>query len=146
MNRNWQAVGAVITKRLRDLRITQAELAKRACVSKAIVREIQHNTIQRRRSARTLEALSIALELPPIYLATVLTGGPLPTIEPLTDPDNTLGERLDAVEQILATLVLRLDQLLTPRRPIAHPQRPPHAHQPPRPQPRQHTPHLDPRP
>ena len=58
---DWTAVSTAVKGRVRELGLTQRELAQRSNVSLAIVREIQRNTAQRRRSARTLEALSVAL-------------------------------------------------------------------------------------
>ncbi|GAA3033618.1 helix-turn-helix domain-containing protein [Actinokineospora globicatena] len=145
---DWDAVSAAVNHRMRELRMTQAELVRQSGLSKALVQEIRHNLVQRRRSTRTLEALSTALELPALYLTNVLTGGPLPHIAPPAEADDDpIAERLDALEQLLATLVLRVDRVLArhPRlNPHANTRKPPHA-QPPRPQPRPHTPHLDPR-
>ena len=61
MPEDWAAVAAAIDARVRELGWRQRELSERAKVSHAIVREIQHHVVERRRSARTLEALSTAL-------------------------------------------------------------------------------------
>jgi hypothetical protein len=58
---NWAAVARVISDRVRELGWRQRELAERSRVSAAVVREIQLHTVERRRSPRTLESLSVAL-------------------------------------------------------------------------------------
>ena len=72
MAEDWSAVAQAINARMAELGISQRELIARSHVSKAIVREIQHDVVRRRRSARTLEALSIALDWHPGHLAAVL--------------------------------------------------------------------------
>ena len=47
---------------------------ERSNIALSIVREIRNNTVQRRRSGRTLEALSVALGWHPRHLAAVLLG------------------------------------------------------------------------
>jgi transcriptional regulator with XRE-family HTH domain len=71
---NWAAVAQAISGRVRELGWRQRELAERSHVSVAVVREIQRHTVERRRSPRTLEALSVALGWEPEYLHRVLTG------------------------------------------------------------------------
>ena len=78
MTEDWAAVARAIDRRLHELGLRQRELAQRAHVSQAIVRELQHNTAQRRRSTRTLEALSLALDWHPRHLHAVLQGKPEP--------------------------------------------------------------------
>ncbi|SES28399.1 hypothetical protein SAMN04487818_109330 [Actinokineospora terrae] len=70
----WAGVAKVITDRLVVLGWRQRQLAERANVSQAIVRELQYDTNRRRRSARTLEALSVALGLHPSHLLDVALG------------------------------------------------------------------------
>src|SRR4051812_16793718 len=95
--------------RLSDLGLRQRDLAERAHVSQAIVRELQHNTRQRRRSARTLEALSLALEWHPRYLQAVLDGQPSPDEpEPVDRPADMLAARLTAIETQLQSIEQRL--------------------------------------
>ena len=72
MTEDWVAVANAIKERVNELGWRQRELAQRSHVSQAIVRELQHHTVERRRSARTLEALSLALGWPPQHLAAVL--------------------------------------------------------------------------
>ena len=71
---NWAAVARAISDRVRELGWRQRELAERSHVSVAVVREIQRHTVERRRSPRTLEALSVALGWEPEHLDRVLKG------------------------------------------------------------------------
>jgi transcriptional regulator with XRE-family HTH domain len=72
---DWAAVAAAINERLRELGWQQQQLAERSNVSPSTVREIQRHTVERRRSPRTLESLSVTLGWRPDYLSTVLAGG-----------------------------------------------------------------------
>ena len=71
---NWAAVAQAISGRVRELGWRQRELAERSHVSVAVVREIQRHTVERRRSPRTLEALSVTLGWEPAHLNRVLKG------------------------------------------------------------------------
>src|SRR5450755_3818483 len=71
---NWAAVARAISDRVRELGWRQSELAGRSHVSVAVVREIQRHTVERRRSRRTLEALSVALGWDREHLDRVLKG------------------------------------------------------------------------
>jgi transcriptional regulator with XRE-family HTH domain len=71
---NWAAVARAISDRVRELGWRQRELAERSHVSVAVVREIQRHTVERRRSPRTLQALSVALGWEPEHLDRVLRG------------------------------------------------------------------------
>lgn len=112
MAKGWEAVADVISKRMEELDITQAELAHRAGASIQTVRELQQNLFERKRSPRTLAAFSTALGLPPEHLAKIHAG------EDPGDPDagdpvlaelaelktavTSITDRLDAIEQRLA--------------------------------------------
>jgi transcriptional regulator with XRE-family HTH domain len=112
MSEDWAAVAKAINERVNELGWLQRELAKRSHVSQAIVREIQHNVVKRRRSPRTLESLSIALGWHPQHLDSVLRGRrPAGTDEPVTDGGDTLWSRLDALEQQMGEITERLDDL-----------------------------------
>lgn len=50
MAEDWSAVAKAINERVNELGWRQRELAERSHVSQAIVREIQHCTVERRRS------------------------------------------------------------------------------------------------
>ena len=68
MSEDWAAVATAMTQRVHELGWRQRELAERSGVSQAIVRELQHHTVERRRSPRTLAALSTALGWHPSHL------------------------------------------------------------------------------
>lgn len=106
---DWAAVAAAMSRRLAELGMRQRDLAERAHVSQAIVRELQHNTAQRRRSARTLEALSVALGWHPRHLHSVLSGAPVPDrSEPVALPGDVVAGRLAAIEAQLRSIEARL--------------------------------------
>ena len=111
MSEDWSAVAKAIDGRLGELGWRQRELAERAQVSQAIVRELQHNTAQRRRSARTLEALSAALGWRPGHLSAVLTGGSLPDEAAL--PADAVVTRLSSIDDRLRAVEDRLTELVT---------------------------------
>ncbi len=75
MSENWAAVAREVNSRAAALGLKQRELAERSGVSLAIVREIQHDKIRRRRNPRTLAALSIALQRHPDHLSVLLRDG-----------------------------------------------------------------------
>jgi transcriptional regulator with XRE-family HTH domain len=108
VGQDWAAVAAAMSRRLAELGMRQRDLAERAHVSQAIVRELQHNTRQRRRSARTLEALSVALGWHPRYLQALLDGQPPPDgTEPAVPPADLAG-RLSVIEAHLRSIEQRL--------------------------------------
>ena len=112
MTEDWAAVARAINQRSAELGLSQRELIKRSDVSKAIVSEIQNNTVQRRRSARTLEALSLALDWHPGHLAAVLAGRRPPELgEPTVRSDDDVPARLAVIEYRLAEISQRLDDL-----------------------------------
>jgi hypothetical protein len=106
---NWAAVARAISDRVRELGWRQRELADRSRVSAAIVREIQRHTVERRRSPRTLQALSVTLGWQPEHLDKVLkahaSGGN-------TVPDSAaLWSRLDSLESRLTEISELLSEL-----------------------------------
>jgi transcriptional regulator with XRE-family HTH domain len=106
---DWAAVARVINERMRELGLNQRELIERSQVSKATVGELCHNSAQRRRSARTLEALSMALEWHPQHLVAVLKGQRAPDIgEPVSRSDDDVPGRLAAIEYRLAQIETQL--------------------------------------
>lgn len=114
VSEDWAAVAKAINERVHELGWRQRELAERSRVSQAIVRELQHHTVERRRSARTLESLSVALGWHPHHLDAVLHGRrPPEPNEPVADHDETLWSRLDSLEQRLDEITERLDDLKT---------------------------------
>jgi len=112
VSEDWNAVAKAINERVNELGWRQRELAERSRVSQAIVRELQHHTVERRRSTRTLESLSVTLGWHPQHLDAVLHGRrPPEPNEPVTDREDTLWSRLDALEQRLDEITERLDDL-----------------------------------
>src|SRR6266568_927188 len=65
MARDWVAVAEAMKGRLAELDMTQAELVQRSRLAPMTIRELVHNTAQRRRSDQTLAAVSEALGWPP---------------------------------------------------------------------------------
>jgi transcriptional regulator with XRE-family HTH domain len=109
VSEDWAAVAQAISQRMTELGINQAELIERSQVSKATVGELHHNSAQRRRSARTLEALSMALGWHPQHLAAVLKSQRVPDIgEPVSRSDDDIPGRLSAIEYRLAQIEERL--------------------------------------
>lgn len=109
VSEDWAAVARAINQRMAELDLSQRELIARSQVSKATVREIQHNTAQRRRSDRTLEALSLALDLHAGHLAAVLASRRPPELgEPVLRGDDDISGRLAVVEHQLREITDRL--------------------------------------
>jgi transcriptional regulator with XRE-family HTH domain len=112
VSEDWVAVSHAITERVNELGWRQRELAQRAHVSQAIVRELQHHTIERRRSARTLEALSVALGWHPQHLAALLHSRTPPELgEPISDNGRTVSSRLDAIDERLSEITDLLHEM-----------------------------------
>lgn len=112
MSEDWAAVAKAINQRVEELGLRQKELAERSHVSLAIVREVQHNLVERRRSPRTLESLSTALGWHPQHLEAVLRDRKPPEVgDPVVDLADTLWTRMDRVEERLEDITDRLDAL-----------------------------------
>jgi transcriptional regulator with XRE-family HTH domain len=117
---DWAAVANAINKRVAELGWRQRELAERSHVSLAIVREIQRHTVERRRSPRTLESLSVALGWAPNHLDQVLNGHVPSTAAKYTPEDiATLSARLEALEgqmgeviELLSAVKARVETLI----------------------------------
>jgi hypothetical protein len=110
---DWAAVARAINQRSAELGFRQRDLIERSHVSKAIVGEITRNAVQRRRSARTLEALSLALDWHPQHLSAVLSGRTPPAVgEPIYRFDeDDVPVRLSAIEHQLREITDRLDEI-----------------------------------
>lgn len=108
MAKDWDAVAEAISARLVELEMTQAELASRAGVALMTVRELQHNLTPRRRSPRTLNAVSEALGWPPDRITQILDGDATGGAE---EVDRSLRDELDGVRRELSAVVERLDAL-----------------------------------
>jgi hypothetical protein len=104
---DWAAVARAISERVRELGWRQRELAERSHVSMAVVREIQRHTVERRRSRRTLESLSVALGWEPERLDAVLKGRAQEAAgrSQVRADAAALWSRLDAVEGMLDEIV-----------------------------------------
>jgi hypothetical protein len=114
VSEDWTAVAKAINERVNELGWRQRELAERSRVSQAIVRELQHHTVERRRSTRTLASLSVTLGWHPEHLYAVLHGRQPPDVDDeVSDRTDTLWSRLDSLEQRLDEITERLDDLKT---------------------------------
>ncbi len=108
---DWAAVARAISGRVRELGWRQRELAERSHVSVAVVRELQRHTVERRRSPRTLEALSVALGWEPEHLHRVLTGHARQSGGDTAPDTAALRSRLDSFESRLAEILRLLTEL-----------------------------------
>ncbi len=111
MSEHWATVAEAINERVDQLGWRQRELAERSQVSQAIVREIQHHTVERRRSSRTLESLSTTLGWHPQHLGALLHGRTPPVLEESSAGSQAIQSRLDGFEERLAEINERLDEL-----------------------------------
>ena len=102
MTGDWTAVASAINQRMTALDRSQGEVIKRSGLAKQTVGEIQHNTVQRNRSRRTLEAFSGALDWHPDHLAAVLEGRTPPEVgAPYTRSAEDIPARFDIIEHRL---------------------------------------------
>lgn len=113
MEPNWAAVAEAINTRLAELKMTQQELAHRSGVSVATLRELQRNYQPKRRSPRTLAAISEGLRWPPHYLSRVLDGAQ--SAEPEGEVD-ALRAAVDELKVQVAVLDDRLSRIEAGRR------------------------------
>lgn len=111
MTDDWAAVARAIKERKYELGLNQRQLGERANVSKQTIGELENNSVNRRRSARTLRAVSVGLDWHPDHLAAVLAGlTPPPTAEPVPRTDDDVPGHFSVVEHYLRQL---LDQVST---------------------------------
>jgi hypothetical protein len=107
---DWAAVARAVNERATELGLRQRDLIERSRLSKAVVGELVRNAAPRRRSARTLEALSAALDWHPQHLAAVVAGREPPSVgEPVYRPGD-VPARLAAIEHQLRVIANRLDE------------------------------------
>jgi len=112
VSEDWAAVAWAVSERVRELGWRQRELADRSHVSQAVVREIQRHTVERRRSRRTLESLSVALGWEPERLDAVLKGRARPVAGNHAAIDSAaIWSRLDALEGRLDEIVKLISEL-----------------------------------
>lgn len=104
MPKDWDAVATAIRQRLAELDMTQAALVRQSGLAPMTVRELLFNEAPRRRSARTLEAVSTALRWPAGHLATVLEGGSqdVSTVDGQTDLARLAAEVADLRTRVSA--------------------------------------------
>jgi transcriptional regulator with XRE-family HTH domain len=100
---DWEVVAKALDHRLDELGWTQTVLAQRSRVSSATIRELLHGA-ERRRNARTLQDVSIALGWHPDHLGATLYGRPPPAPDLAGAGGKPLQEHLEAI-------YIRLDQL-----------------------------------
>ena len=105
MSEDWVAVAEAITGRMRELKMSQRDLAVHSNVSVATIREIQRHRIHRRRNPRTLESLSESLGWTRQHLDAVLNGRPPQDPGEGAGDDTDLRFRLEQLEQRLDTIV-----------------------------------------
>lgn len=112
MSEDWTAVSRAINERLAELGLNQRELIERSRLSKGVVSQLMRNvTPQPRRSVRTLEALSTALDWHPQHLSAVVAGREPPSVsEPVYRPED-VPARLAAIEHQLREITDRLDEM-----------------------------------
>lgn len=126
MAEDWAAVAKAINDRVKELGWRQRELAERSQVSSAIVREIQRNTVNRKRSPRTLESLSTTLGWHPEHLDAILRGRTPPEpgsgnsshserLEKVEERIGSVDDRLARIEDGLATVIEQLRELTRKR-------------------------------
>jgi len=108
---NWAAVARAVSDRVREFGWRQSELAERSHVSVAVVREIQRHTVERRRSRRTLEALSVALGWDREHLDRVLNGQAQQVGNRAVPDSVALWSRLDSIDQRLDEIIKLLTEL-----------------------------------
>lgn len=107
MAKDWDAVATAIRHRMAEIDMTQADLASRAGVALMTVRELQQNLTPRRRSPRTLSAVSEALGWPSDQIARILDGQAADDV----DADDPVLAELDALREDLHAIVQRLDAI-----------------------------------
>lgn len=106
---DWVAVAEAVKARMAALRLKQLDLATRANVSPATIREITNSPRPRRRYGRTLAALSEALEWPADHLDAVLTGREAEASGDDANPQ--VLDQLVTIRRELETIRQRLDAL-----------------------------------
>jgi len=102
---DWAAVARAVNERMRELNITQRELAERSGISPATLREIQQGA-NRQRSRSTLAAISRALRWPEDHLRRISVEGQAdeptaedaPSVASLREELAELRQRVEALE------------------------------------------------
>jgi transcriptional regulator with XRE-family HTH domain len=108
---DWDAVGKAIRNRMIQLGLLQEEVARRSNIAPATIREIEYNTVQRRRGKRTLRALSAALDWHEDHLEAIKNGEVPPERGPLGRGGQGAGGATTALEHTLRELVGRVTEI-----------------------------------
>lgn len=109
---DWEAVGKAIRDRMVQLGLLQEELARRSNIAPATIREIEYNTVQRRRGKRTLRALSAALEWHEDHLEAIRNREAPPARETLGQAArNAAAGAATAIEETLRELLGRVAEI-----------------------------------
>jgi transcriptional regulator with XRE-family HTH domain len=109
---DWVAVGAAIKERRVELGLTQTEVGVRARVAKQTIGDLENARVRSRRSPRTLEAVSVALEWHRGHLAAVRAGLSPPRLdEPVPRFDDDITGHMSVVEHYLRELLDRVDNI-----------------------------------
>ncbi|MGW1675998.1 helix-turn-helix domain-containing protein [Saccharopolyspora sp. NPDC002376] len=98
---NWDDVARAMGERMEELGITQVDLAHRSGVGATTVKELLWNRTPRRRSGRTLGALSEALGWPQGHLLAVAQGRADESAPSLEEQLAEIRTRLDDIERRL---------------------------------------------
>lgn len=108
MSKDWDAVAEAMKQRLAELDMTQAALVRQTGLAPMTVRELLFNEKPRKRSPRTLEAVSTALRWQADHLTTVLEGG-TPRDTPATEEHGDIARLTEEVAD-LRTRVAALEE------------------------------------
>lgn len=98
---DWAAVAKAIRDRMLELDLLQEELARRSNIAPATIRELEYNTVQRRRGKRTLRAMSTALEWHADHLDAVKNGQTPPEFPASDETPNSYGGARDLLRELL---------------------------------------------
>src|ERR1700759_3014601 len=109
MSKDWDAVARAFDARMRELDLTQTELAVRADVAPETVRELRNNLKPRRRNPRTLTAISEALGWPGGQVTRIVAGEE--SNDPADDRDSSVSSELADLREFVTGLSERLESV-----------------------------------
>lgn len=116
---DWPMVARAITDRMRELRLSQQQLAARAGISTATIRVLQRGG--RRAHDETLAALSRALGWPDDYLLAMLLGRPVPAASQETRTGvSNLSDQVDPAARVYAVVTGSCPALAGPRTAVVY--------------------------
>jgi hypothetical protein len=118
MARDWDAVAGAMQARIAELDMTQTELVQRSRLAPMTIRELLFNTAPRRRSDRTLGAVSVALGWPEEHLRAVAEGlspadsvaGSAARIALVEEGIAAMREKADGQDELLADVVREVQE------------------------------------